>query len=144
MAKNITNKSEGHRPWQERYTPFDTRLPGFWDLVGNLIVYEQEDSISCPPDTKTCDHIFYDDMITYKLMKKIVLRGFNAEKILVHQQYHHTDGACKYQAVSDIHKIMSTSENPELIAQAGSNFIVVLADAPHGLDIWIWDLAVSQ
>lgn len=144
MAENTTIKNEGHRPWQERYTPFDTRLPGFWDLVGNLIVYEQEDCIGCPPDTKTCDHIFYDDMITYKLMKKIVLRGLNAEKISVHQQYHHTDGACKYQAVSDIYKIMSTSQNPELFAQAGSNFIVVLADAPYGLDVWIWDLAVSQ
>ena len=47
------------------------------------------------------------------------------------------------QKVSDIQKILNESINPELIVHAGSNFTIVLAEAEHGLDLWVWDLRTT-
>lgn len=115
----------------------DSRLIGLWSIVGGSIVYEKEDEVNCSIDTDTCNQIFGTDVIAYDVLSAIVKKNVNAYKILVHQLH---NGACNTQKVSDIQKVMNRATNPELILHAGSNFAIVLADAEHGLDVWVWDL----
>lgn len=132
-------EDEGYCPnqWLE-FT--DSRLVGLWSLIGYSVVYEKEDSVKCTPDTTTCDKAFSSDPIAYDVLSAIVKRNVNADKILVHQLH---NGAVNTQRISDIQKTLTESTNPQLIAHAKSNFIVVLADATYGLDVWVWDLSVS-
>lgn len=115
----------------------DSRIVGLWSLVGPSMVYEKEDSVSCEPDTSRCDRIFGADPISYDVLSAIVKKNVRADKIIIKQLH---NGACNTQKLSDIQKVLSNSVNPELIVHAGSNFVVVLADAEYGLDLWVWDL----
>lgn len=112
----------------------DSRLNGLWSLVGQSIVYKEE----CNPDV--CNEVFGIDIIAYDVLSAIVKKNVNADKILVHELH---NGACNMQKVSDIQKILNESINPELIVHAGSNFTIVLAEAEHGLDLWVWDLRTT-
>lgn len=134
-------ENEGYCPciWVPKTWTEETSscLSGLWSLVGGSIVYEMEDELHCTPDTASCDQIFGTDVIAYDVLSAIVKKNVNADKILVHQLH---NGTCGTQKVSDIQKVMSKVTNPELVVHAGSNFVVVLADAEHGLDVWVWDL----
>lgn len=109
----------------------DNRLYGLWSLVGQSIVYEKE----CNSDA--CNEVFGIDVIAYDVLSAIVKKNANADKILVHELH---NGACNMQTVADIQKVLNEAINPELIVHAGSNFTIVLAEAEHGLDLWVWDL----
>lgn len=137
-------ESEGYCPciwvpktWDENT---DTRLIGLWSLVGASIVYEKEDENKCTPDTAACDQIFGTDVIAYDVLSAIIKKNANADKIKVHQLH---NGACNTQKTSDIQKVMEQVTNPELVVHAGSNFVVLLADAEYGLDVWVWDLRTT-
>lgn len=134
-------KNEGYCPsiwvpktWDENT---DKRLIGLWYLVGDSIVYEMEDEYNYPLDTTACDEIFGADVIAYDVLSAIVKKNVAADKIKVRQLH---NGAYNTQKTSDIQKILRKSINPLLIVHVGSNFIVVLADAEYGLDVWVWDL----
>ena len=115
----------------------DKRLIGLWALVGASLVYEKEDKNGNTPDTTSCDQVFGKDPIAWDLLSAIVRKNVNADKIKVRQLH---NGACNTQRVSDVQRVMAEATNPELIVHAGSRFVVVLADAPYGLDLWVWDL----
>lgn len=108
-------------------------LTALWSLFGKSVVYEREDA----PDTKTCDRVFDTDPIAYDLLVAIARKNANADKVLVHQLH---NGACNTQSVSDVQKTLAEATNPQLIAHAGSDFVVVIADASYGIDVWVWDL----
>ena len=131
-------ENEGYCPCQWVDLSGDYRLAGLWSLIGTSIVYEKEDAKKCSPDTNTCDKIFSTDPIAYDVLSAIVKKNVNADKILVHQLH---NGACNMQCTSDIQKTLAEVTNPQLIAHAGSNFIVIIADASYGIDVWVWDLA---
>lgn len=130
-------ENEGYCPCQWVDLSADSRLVGLWSLIGVNVVYEKEDAVYCTPDTTTCNQIFSTDPIAYDVLSAIVKKNVNAEKILVHQLH---NGACNTQNISDVQKILCEASNPQLIAHAGSNFIVIIADATYGIDVWIWDL----
>jgi len=130
-------ENEGYCPciwvpkkWDENT---DTRLAGLWSVVGASIVYAQEDN----PNTDCCDQIFSTDAIAYDVLFGIVKKNANADKIMVKQPHYMS---CNRQSLTDVQKILGEATNPELIAHAGSNFVVILADAPYGMDVWVWDL----
>lgn len=131
-------ESEGYCPHQWVDLSGDNRLVGLWSLIGPNVVYEKEDVTNCTPDTATCDKIFSTDSIAYDVLSAIVKKNVNAEKILVHQL--HNNGY-NMQCISDIQKTLAEVTNPQLIAHSGSNFIVILADASYGIDVWVWDLS---
>lgn len=131
-------ENEGFCPCQRVDFSGDNRLVGLWSLIGYSVVYENEDAVKCTPDTTTCNKIFSTDPIAYDVLFAIVKRNVNADKILVHQLH---NGACNKQCISDIQKTLAEVTNPQLIAHAGSNFIVIIADASYGIDVWVWDLA---
>ena len=130
-------ENEGYCPCQWVDLSSDNRLAGLWSLIGSSVVYEKEDAVKCTPDTATCDKIFSTDSIAYDVLSAIVKKNVNADKILVHQLH---NGACNMQRTSDIQKTLAEVTNPQLIAHAGSNFIVIIADASYGIDVWVWDL----
>ncbi len=123
------------RMWNENT---DNRLSELWSIIGSSIVYEKEDEHKCNPNTESCDEVFGKDVIAYDVMSAIVKKNAAADKILVHQL--HDGKSCTTQSHLDIQKVLIKAENPELIVHAGSNFVVILADADYGLDVWIWDL----
>lgn len=131
-------ENEGYCPCQRVDRSSDNRLVGLWSLIGSSVVYEKEDAVKCSPDTTTCDKIFSTDPIAYDVLSAIVKKNVNADKILVHQLH---NGACNTQHTSDILKTLAEVTNPQLIAHTGSNFIVIIADASYGIDVWVWDLA---
>ena len=135
-------ENEGYCPcdwvpktWDENT---DTRLIGLWSLVGASIVYEMEDENRYTPDTAACDEIFGTDVIAYDVLAAIIKKNATAYKIKVRQLH---NGAT--QKTSDIQKVMGKVTNPELVVHAGSNFVVLLADAKYGLDVWVWDLRTT-
>lgn len=130
-------ESEGYCPQQWVKLESDSRLIGLWSLIGGNVVYEKQDSKKCEPDTATCNKVFSTDPIAYDVLSAIVTQNVKAEKILVHQLH---NGACNTQAVSDIQAILAEATNPQLVLHAGSNFAVIVADADHGIDVWVWDL----
>ena len=125
-------ENEGYCPCQWVDLSSDSRLVGLWRLIGSSVVYEKE----CIPDIT--DKIFSTDPIAYDVLSAIVKKNVNADKILVHQLH---NGACNTQRTSDIQKTLAEVTNPQLIAHTGSNFIVIIADASYGIDVWVWDLA---
>jgi len=125
------------RTWDENT---DTRLIGLWSLVGASIVYEERDENNCCPDTVACDEIFGTDVIAYNVLSAIIKKNATADKIKVRQL---RSGECNTQKTSDIQKVMGEVTNPELVVRAGSNFVVLLADAEYGLDVWVWDLRIT-
>lgn len=127
-------ENEGYCPNQWVDLTGDTRLEGLWSLIGPSVVYENAKSL----DTNACDKIFSTDPIAYDVLSAIIRKNANAAKILVHQLY---NGSSNTQCTSDIQKTLSEVTNPQLIAYPGSNFIVIIADASHGIDVWVWDLA---
>ena len=131
-------EDEGYCPFQWVDLSGDNRLVGLWSLIGSSVVYEKEDAVKCTPDIVTCNKIFSTDPIAYDVLSAIVKKNVNADKILVHQLH---NGACNTQRTSDIQKTLTEVTNPQLIAHAGSNFIVIVADASYGIDVWVWDLA---
>ena len=137
-------ENEGYCPctwipktWDENT---DTRLIGLWSLVGASIVYEKEDEHKCAPDTAACDQIFGTDVIAYDVLSAIIKKNATADKIKVHQL---RSGEANTQKTSDIQKVMGEVTNPELVVRAGSSFVVLLADAEYGLDVWVWDLRIT-
>lgn len=128
--------SEGYCPCQWVDLSANPRLIGLWSLIGANVVYEREDAIHCTPDTTTCNQIFSTDPIAYDVLSAIVKKNVNAEKILVHQLH---NGACNTQHISDVQKTLCEASASQLIAHAGSNFIVIIADATYGIDVWVWD-----
>lgn len=130
-------EGEGYRPWNVVPKTWNayltTRLWGLWMLVGESIVYENEDNL----DNEACNKIFGTDFIAYDVLSAIVKKNVNADKILVHQLY---NGDSDTQSVSDVQKILAEATNPQLIAHARSRFVVVIADASYGIDVWVWDL----
>ncbi|MCI8519381.1 MAG: hypothetical protein HFJ51_04795 [Clostridia bacterium] len=130
-------ENEGYCPYQWVDQSTDTRLIGLWSLIGPNVVYEEKDEVNCSPDTTTCDQIFSTDPIAYDVLSAIVKRNVNAEKILVHQPH---NGACNTQHISDIQKTLCEAMSPQLIVHAGSNFVVIIADAAYGIDVWVWNL----
>ena len=138
-------ENEGYCPyicvqkkWDENT---DTRLIGLWSLVGASIVYEKEDEHKCTPDTAACDQIFGTDVIAYDVLSAIIKKNATADKIKVRQLH---NGACSAQKTSDSQKVLDEVTNPELVVHAGSNFVVLLADAEYGLDVWGWDLRTTR
>ncbi len=131
-------EDEGYCPCQWLEFTADNRLAGLWSLIGYSVVYEKEDAVKCTPDTATCDKAFSSDPIAYDVLSAIVKRNVNADKILVHQLH---NGAVNTQRISDIQKTLAEATNPQLIAHAKSNFIVIIADASYGIDVWVWDLS---
>lgn len=130
-------ENEGYCPQQWVDLTSDARLIGLWSLIGGSVVYESQDSKKCEPDTTSCNKVFSSDPIAYDVLSAIVTHNVKAEKILVHQLH---NGACNTQSISDIQKILAEATNPQLVLHAGSNFAVIVADADHGIDVWIWDL----
>ena len=118
----------------------DTRLIGLWSLVGASIVYEKRDKYNRPLDTAACDQIFGTDVIAYDVLSAIIKKNATADKIKVRQL---RSGEDNTQKTSDIQKVMGEVTNPELVVHAGSNFVVLLADAEYGLDVWVWDLRTT-
>ena len=125
------------KTWNENT---DTRLIGLWSLVGASIVYEERDENNCCPDTVACDEIFGTDVIAYDVLSAIIKKNATADKIKVRQL---RSGEANTQKTSDIQKVMGEVTNPELVVRAGSNFVVLLADAEYGLDVWVWDLSTT-
>lgn len=113
----------------------NSRLVPFWDLIGGNIVYEKNDLIQ----TSRYDRIFDSDPIAYNLLSGLIRKNVNADKILVRIL---CDG--NYQHFSDIQKVLSEANAPQLIAYPESKFIAILSNADYGLDLWIWDLTVTQ
>lgn len=130
-------ENEGYCPCQWVDLTSDARLLGLWSLIGASVVYETQDSKKCEPDTEACNKAFSTDPIAYDVLSAIVKKNANADKILVHQLH---NGACNTQSTTDIQKVLTESTNPQLVLHAGSNFAVIVADADHGIDVWIWDL----
>lgn len=130
-------ENEGYCPYKNVDLSGDNRLVGLWSLIGYNIVYENKDDANYSPDTTTCDKVFSTDSIAYDVLSAIVKRNVNADKILVHQLH---NSAYNMQCISDIQKTLAEVTNPQLIAHAKSNFIVIVADASYGIDLWIWDL----
>ena len=137
-------ENEGYCPciwvpktWDENT---DTRLIGLWSLVGASIVYEKRDKHNRPLDTAACDQIFGTDVIAYDVLSAIIKKNATADKIKVRQL---RSGEDNTQKTSDIQKVMGEVTNPELVVHAGSNFVVLLADAEYGLDVWVWDLRTT-
>lgn len=128
-------ENEGYCPCtpvsMSKYT--DVRIAGLWSLIGPSIVYETKDD----PDTPACDQIFSTDVIAYDVLSAIVRKNVNADKIKVRQLH---NGGCNVQKTSDIQKVLGEVVNPQLIVHAGSDFVVILADAEYGLDVYVWDL----
>ncbi len=125
------------KTWDENT---DTRLFGLWSLVGASIVYEKVDVHNRIPDIAACDQIFGTDVISYDVLSAIIKKNATADKIKVHQL---RSGEENTQKTSDIQKVMGKVTNPELVVHAGSNFVVLLADAEYGLDVWVWDLRIT-
>ena len=125
-------ENEGYCPCQWVDLSSDDRLVGLWSLIGPSVVYEKEDAVKCTPDCTTCDKIFSTDPISYDVLSAIIKKNVNADKILVRQLH---NGACNMQSTSDIQKTLTEVTNPQLIAHAGSNFIVIIAVASHGIDV---------
>lgn len=118
----------------------DNRLFGLWSLVGASIVYEKEEH-KCTPDIAACDELFSTDVIAYDVLSAIIEKDVTAHKIKVRQLHNE---ACNTQKKSDIQMAMGRVINPKLVVHAGSNFAVVLADAEYGMDVWVWDLRISE
>ena len=125
------------KTWDENT---DTRLFGLWSLVGASIVYERRDKYNHAIDTAACDQIFGTDVIAYDVLSAIIKKNATADKIKVHQL---RSGEANTQKTSDIQKVMGEVTNPELVVRAGSSFVVLLADAEYGLDVWVWDLRIT-
>lgn len=138
-------ENEGYCPcirvpktWDENT---DTRLIGLWSLVGDSIVYENKDDLECTPNAEACNQMFGTDVIAYDVLSAIIKKNATADKIKVLQLH---DGDITYaQETSDIQKVMGEVTNPELVVHAGSNFVVLLADAEYGLNVWVWDLRTT-
>ena len=108
----------------------DNRLEGLWSLIGAKVEFENDDY--------SLDHtLFGTDPIAYDVLSAIIRKNVNANKILVHPLPNEA-------LTSDIQEALAEVTNPLLIAHAGSNFIVLLADAPYGIDVWVWDLASDR
>ena len=122
------------KTWDENT---DTRLIGLWSLVGESIVFEGNE-YKCTPDI--ADQIFGTDIISYDVLSAIIKKNSTA-KIIKVRQLHNT---CNTQKTSDIQQVLGEVTNPELVVHAGSNFIVLLADAEYGLDVWVWDLRITR
>ncbi len=131
-------ENEAYCPYQQIDLSSDTRLVGLWSLIGPKVVYEMIDAVNCAPDTTRCDQIFGTDPIAYDVLYAIITKNVNADKILVHQLH---NGGLNKQSISDIQEAMTEVCNPQLIARAGSDFIVIISDATYGIDVWVWDLA---
>lgn len=125
------------RTWDENT---DTRLIGLWSLVGASIVYEERDKYNHRLDIAACNQIFGTDVIAYNVLSAIIKKNATADKIKVRQL---RSGEADTQKTSDIQKVMGEVTNPELVVRAGSNFVVLLADAEYGLDVWVWDLRIT-
>jgi hypothetical protein len=134
-------ENEGYCPGHVLDLSGDNRLEGLWSLIGSSVVYEKKDAKNCTPDTATCDKIFSSDPIAYDVLSAIIKKDPNADKILVHQLH---GLACNTQKLSDIQKTLAEATNPQLIAHSGSNFIVIVADASYGIDLWVWDLEICR
>ena len=137
-------ENEGYCPciwvpkaWDENTDP---RLIGLWSLVGASIVYEKVDKYNHIPNAAACDQIFGTDVIAYDVLSAIIKKNATADKIKVRQL---RSGEGNNQKTSDIQKVMGEVTNPELVVRAGSNFVVLLADAEYGLDVWVWDLRIT-
>ena len=118
----------------------DTRLSGLWSIVGASIVYEKRDKYNHVLSIEACNQIFGTDVIAYDVLSAIIKKNATADKIKVRQLH---NGARNTQKTSDIQKVMGEVTNPELVVRAGSNFVVLLADAEYGLDVWVWDLRIT-
>ena len=132
-------ENEGYCPdiwvpknWDENT---DSRLAGLWSIIGPSIVYETKDEIKAPIDYAACDQIFGTDVIAYDVLTAIIRKNANAPKIKVNQLHNGST-----QKTTDILNVMSKVSNPVLVVHAKSNFVVVLADAEYGIDLWVWDL----
>ena len=125
------------KTWNENT---DTRLSGLWSLVGASIVYEKRDKYNHPLSIAACNQIFGTDVIAYDVLSAIIKKNATADKIKVRQL---RSGEADTQKTSDIQKVMGEVTNPELVVRAGSNFVVLLADAEYGLDVWVWDLRIT-
>ena len=137
-------ENEGYCPciwvpktWDENT---DTRLSGLWSIVGASIVYEKRDKYNHVLSIEACNQIFGTDVIAYDVLSAIIKKNATADKIKVRQL---RSGECNTQKTSDIQKVMGEVTNPELVVRAGSNFVVLLADAEYGLDVWVWDLRIT-
>lgn len=130
-------ENEGYCPCQWVDLSSDTRLEGLWRLIGSSVVYKKEDAENCSPDADTCNKVFSTDSIAFDVLSAIVKKNVNADKILVHQLH---NGSCNTQSLSDIQKTLANVTNPQLVAHAGSRFVVIISDASYGLDVWVWDL----
>ena len=108
----------------------DNRLEGLWSLIGAKVEFEN--------DGYSLDQtLFGTDPIAYDVLSAIIRKNVNANKILVHPLPNDA-------LTSDIQEALAEVTNPLLIAHAGSNFIVLLSDAPYGIDVWVWDLASDR
>ena len=132
-------ENEGYCPniwvpknWDENT---DNRLAGLWSIIGPSIVYEMKDETKSPIDYAACDQIFGTDVIAYDVLTAIIRKNANATKIKVNQLHNGST-----QKTTDILNVMSKVSNPVLVVHAKSNFVVVLADAEYGIDLWVWDL----
>ena len=125
------------KTWNENT---DTRLSGLWSIVGASIVYEKRDKYNHVLSIEACNQIFGTDVIAYDVLSAIIKKNATADKIKVRQL---RSGECNTQKTSDIQKVMGEVTNPELVVRAGSNFVVLLADAEYGLDVWVWDLRIT-
>ena len=125
------------RTWDENT---DTRLSGLWSIVGASIVYEKRDKYNHVLSIEACNQIFGTDVIAYDVLSAIIKKNATADKIKVRQL---RSGEANTQKTSDIQKVMGEVTNPELVVRAGSNFVVLLADAEYGLDVWVWDLRIT-
>ena len=109
----------------------DERLVGLWSLIGASVVFSKE-------VPNMYQQVFDTDPIAYDVLASIVKKNVNADKILVRQM---CNGNCNMQSITDMHRVVKEAKNPQLIVHAGSNFLVILADAEYGMDVWILDVS---
>lgn len=126
-----------YSPCKELDFTRDNRLVGLWSLISSSIKFEAEDKglTNCYPDIY--NKLFSTDPISYRVLSAIVKKNVNADQILV-RKLRNKFG--QKQFTSDIQETLGKVTNPKLIAEAGSNFIVIIADASYGIDVWVWDL----
>ena len=131
-------EDEGYCPAtdvQDKLSKHDNQsLYGLWNLFKDSVVYEKEDCLHHPLNPEVCNDVFSYDPISAKVLETIVRTNVNAEKILVHQLYEYDD------FLFEIKELVCNSSNSKLILAPGSNFAVVISDAPYGLDVWVCDL----
>ncbi len=129
-------EDQGYCPDQWLDFSTDNRLKGLWSLIGSSVVYQKEDFINTV-DIIICNKVFSSDVIAYDVISSIIKKNVNASKILVHQ----LRNSYYTQNIADIKKVLEKKDS-QLIAHAGSNFIVVITDASYGIDVYIWDLSI--